>query len=120
MSSATSQQTSIAHHDSNNELVPPCTGVTLTNNNVSIGQAGDRGSCSADSGVRGSSDRESGGATSIGGNLSDSTTDGEFFLAFFCITLICISYCYVREWSAINFFIIVNFKKKDKEKNCIT
>lgn len=33
----------------------------------------DRGSCSADSGVRGSSDRES-GAT---GNLSDSTTDGE-------------------------------------------
>ncbi|KAK2579253.1 hypothetical protein KPH14_008218 [Odynerus spinipes] len=41
----------------------------------SSGQAGDRGSCSADSGVRGSSDRESGGATSIGGNLSDSTTD---------------------------------------------
>lgn len=41
------------------------------------GQAGDRGSCSADSGVRGSSDRESGGATSVGGNLSDSTTDGE-------------------------------------------
>ncbi|KAL2732171.1 kazrin isoform X1 [Vespula squamosa] len=39
------------------------------------GQAGDRGSCSADSGVRGSSDRESGGATSIGGNLSGSTTD---------------------------------------------
>uniref|UniRef100_A0ABD2XD27 SAM domain-containing protein n=1 Tax=Trichogramma kaykai TaxID=54128 RepID=A0ABD2XD27_9HYME len=37
--------------------------------------AGDRGSCSADSGVRGSSDRESGGATSIGGNLSDSTAD---------------------------------------------
>ncbi|XP_069683898.1 kazrin isoform X2 [Periplaneta americana] len=36
---------------------------------------GDRGSCSADSGVRGSSDRESGGATSGGGNLSDSTTD---------------------------------------------
>ncbi|XP_024939705.1 liprin-beta-2 isoform X4 [Cephus cinctus] len=40
------------------------------------GQSGDRGSCSADSGVRGSSDRESGGATSVGGNLSDSTTDG--------------------------------------------
>lgn len=39
---------------------------------------GDRGSCSADSGVRGSSDRESGGATSVGGNLSDSTTDGIF------------------------------------------
>jgi hypothetical protein len=43
----------------------------------SSGQAGDRGSCSADSGVRGSSDRESGGATSVGGNLSDSTTDGK-------------------------------------------
>lgn len=41
-----------------------------------VTQAGDRGSCSADSGVRGSSDRESGGATSVGGNLSDSTTDG--------------------------------------------
>ena len=41
---------------------------------------GDRGSCSADSGVRGSSDRESGGATSGGGNLSDSTTDGEYLL----------------------------------------
>lgn len=40
---------------------------------------GDRGSCSADSGVRGSSDRESGGATSGGGNLSDSTTDGKRF-----------------------------------------
>lgn len=37
---------------------------------------GDRGSCSADSGVRVSSDRESGGATSVAGNLSDSTTDG--------------------------------------------
>ncbi|XP_022917491.1 kazrin isoform X2 [Onthophagus taurus] len=36
---------------------------------------GDRGSCSADSGVRVSSDRES-AATSIGGNLSDSTIDG--------------------------------------------
>lgn len=31
---------------------------------------GDRGSCSADSGVRGSSDRESGGATSGGGKNS--------------------------------------------------
>ncbi|KAL2737067.1 LOW QUALITY PROTEIN: kazrin isoform X1, partial [Vespula squamosa] len=39
------------------------------------GHAGDRGRCSADSDVRGSGDRESGGATSIGGNLSDSTTD---------------------------------------------
>lgn len=37
----------------------------------------DRGSCSADSGVRGSSDRES-AATSTGGNLSDSTADGEY------------------------------------------
>lgn len=36
---------------------------------------GDRGSCSADSGVRVNSDRES-GATSVAGNLSDSTTDG--------------------------------------------
>ncbi|KAL2720702.1 LOW QUALITY PROTEIN: kazrin isoform X1 [Vespula squamosa] len=39
------------------------------------GHAGDRGRCSADSSVRGSGDGESGGATSIGGNLSDSTTD---------------------------------------------
>lgn len=39
---------------------------------------GDRGSCSADSGVRGSSDRES-GATSAGGNLSDSTADGMLY-----------------------------------------
>ncbi|XP_044007142.1 kazrin-A isoform X3 [Aphidius gifuensis] len=59
-----------------------CTGgsggsVGVTGSCVSgTGQAGDRGSCSADSGVRGSSDRESGGATSVGGNLSDSTTDG--------------------------------------------
>ncbi|XP_049873415.1 kazrin isoform X4 [Pectinophora gossypiella] len=38
------------------------------------GLVGDRGSCSADSGVRGSSD---GGATSVcGGNLSDSTAEG--------------------------------------------
>nr|CAH7729668.1 unnamed protein product [Callosobruchus chinensis] len=36
------------------------------------GGGGDRGSCSADSGVRVSSDRES-GATSVAGNLSDST-----------------------------------------------
>lgn len=36
---------------------------------------GDRGSCSVDSGVRISSDRES-GVTSSCGNLSDSTTDG--------------------------------------------
>ncbi|XP_033208496.1 kazrin isoform X2 [Belonocnema kinseyi] len=50
-------------------------GVGVGAGSTSGGQAGDRGSCSADSGVRGSSDRESGGATSIGGNLSDSTTD---------------------------------------------
>lgn len=50
------------------------------------GQAGDRGSCSADSGVRGSSDRESGGATSVGGNLSDSTTDGKTLL-YLCFAL---------------------------------
>lgn len=49
------------------------------------GQAGDRGSCSADSGVRGSSDRESGGATSVGGNLSDSTTDGKGYSCFFLL-----------------------------------
>ena len=54
-------------------------GVGVGAGSTSGGQAGDRGSCSADSGVRGSSDRESGGATSVGGNLSDSTTDGEFF-----------------------------------------
>lgn len=40
----------------------------------------DRGS-SADSGVRGSSDRES-GATSGGGNLSDSTTDGNSLASY--------------------------------------
>lgn len=51
-------------------------GSSLTGFGTSLA-AGDRGSCSADSGVRVSSDRESGGATSVGGgNLSDSTTDG--------------------------------------------
>nr|XP_018904283.1 PREDICTED: kazrin-like isoform X1 [Bemisia tabaci] len=47
----------------------------MSTNVCLVPAAGDRGSCSADSGVRGSSDRES-GATSAGGNLSDSTTDG--------------------------------------------
>ena len=63
------------------------------------GQAGDRGSCSADSGVRGSSDRESGGATSVGGNLSDSTTDGElsYILLFTTLQSISISSCYSFE-----------------------
>lgn len=42
---------------------------------IELSVSGDRGSCSADSGVRVSSDRES-GATSVAGNLSDSTTDG--------------------------------------------
>uniref|UniRef100_A0A1B6DCS0 SAM domain-containing protein n=1 Tax=Clastoptera arizonana TaxID=38151 RepID=A0A1B6DCS0_9HEMI len=50
-------------------------GATPTASSGSTLLPGDRGSCSADSGVRGSSDRES-GATSGGGNLSDSTTDG--------------------------------------------
>ncbi|CAG5108888.1 Similar to kazna: Kazrin-A (Danio rerio) [Cotesia congregata] len=53
-----------------------CVGSVTSTGVSGTGQAGDRGSCSADSGVRGSSDRESGGATSVGGNLSDSTTDG--------------------------------------------
>ncbi|CAB3376488.1 Hypothetical predicted protein [Cloeon dipterum] len=42
---------------------------------VGTGLPGDRGS-SADSGVRGSSDRESGATSAGGGNLSDSNTDG--------------------------------------------
>lgn len=54
------------------------------------GQAGDRGSCSADSGVRGSSDRESGGATSVGGNLSDSTTDGKTLYLYFVSYPLCV------------------------------
>ncbi|XP_016837238.1 kazrin-A isoform X2 [Nasonia vitripennis] len=66
-------------HGSASELVVLGSAVPLSSGATgasSTGQPGDRGSCSADSGVRGSSDRESGGATSIGGNLSDSTTDG--------------------------------------------
>lgn len=58
------------------------------------GQAGDRGSCSADSGVRGSSDRESGGATSVGGNLSDSTTDGKRYAYFRSLTIIVVLFYY--------------------------
>lgn len=73
-------------HGSASELVVLGSAVPLSSTGASCtGQPGDRGSCSADSGVRGSSDRESGGATSIGGNLSDSTTDGGFlqFYSFF-------------------------------------
>lgn len=73
------QQQQPSHAGSASELVVVGSAVPLTAGGCTTGQAGDRGSCSADSGVRGSSDRESGGATSIGGNLSDSTTDGEFF-----------------------------------------
>ncbi|XP_058802045.1 kazrin [Phymastichus coffea] len=69
-----SSSSQAAHGGSSNELVVG-SAVPLSASNANAGQAGDRGSCSADSGVRGSSDRESGGATSIGGNLSDSTTD---------------------------------------------
>lgn len=49
---------------------------TLLDRGSCSADSGVRGSCSADSGVRGSSDRES-AATSTGGNLSDSTADGE-------------------------------------------
>jgi hypothetical protein len=48
---------------------------------VGTGLPGDRGS-SADSGVRGSSDRESGATSAGGGNLSDSNTDGEWTIVF--------------------------------------
>lgn len=84
-----SQQNNNNNHGSINELLAaPSLNSTLGNTTSSniighCGQAGDRGSCSADSGVvRGSSDRESGGATSVGGNLSDSTTDGMIFFIF--------------------------------------
>ncbi|CAG9824872.1 unnamed protein product [Phaedon cochleariae] len=59
-------------------LTPSSGGLLGTPSAHALGQlpAGDRGSCSADSGVRVSSDRESGGGTSAAGNLSDSTTEG--------------------------------------------
>lgn len=64
----------------------------MTPNPVSIigGGLPDIGSCSMDSGVRGSSDRESAATSVGGGNLSDSTTDGEWLTIFIFIFLICI------------------------------
>lgn len=56
----------------------PANGRVTPNTGSGLVTVGDRGSCSADSGVRGSSDRES-GATSAGGNLSDSTADGTLY-----------------------------------------
>jgi hypothetical protein len=59
------------------------------------GLPGDRGS-SADSGVRGSSDRESGATSAGGGNLSDSTTDGKYQV--YTCTLYIVSLL-VTHWS---------------------
>ncbi|GJQ77205.1 hypothetical protein Trydic_g14876 [Trypoxylus dichotomus] len=67
--------TSIPRHSLNGGAVTPGSGGFPTTTHGLGLLPGDRGSCSADSGVRVSSDRES-GATSIGGNLSDSTIDG--------------------------------------------
>ncbi|XP_044736056.1 kazrin isoform X2 [Chrysoperla carnea] len=70
---------SLPRHSINGGSLTPGSGGLLSSGQHGLGfgsLAGDRGSCSADSGVRVSSDRESGGATSAGGNLSDSTTDG--------------------------------------------
>ncbi|KAK5639902.1 hypothetical protein RI129_010713 [Pyrocoelia pectoralis] len=66
---------SISRHTGNGGALTPGSGGILSGHHGLGLLAGDRGSCSADSGVRVSSDRES-GTTSIGGNLSDSTTDG--------------------------------------------
>lgn len=65
---------SISRHGNGGALTPGSGGLLSGHHGLGL-LAGDRGSCSADSGVRVSSDRES-GTTSIGGNLSDSTTDG--------------------------------------------
>ncbi|XP_028135853.1 kazrin isoform X6 [Diabrotica virgifera virgifera] len=66
---------SLPRHNINGGALTPGSGGLLSGHH-GLGQLpGDRGSCSADSGVRVSSDRES-GATSVAGNLSDSTTDG--------------------------------------------
>ncbi|KAG5899795.1 hypothetical protein JTB14_006128 [Gonioctena quinquepunctata] len=66
---------SLPRHSINGGALTPGSGGLLSGHH-GLGQLpGDRGSCSADSGVRVSSDRES-GATSVAGNLSDSTTDG--------------------------------------------
>ncbi|KAK9716745.1 SAM domain (Sterile alpha motif) [Popillia japonica] len=67
--------TSMPRHSLNGGAVTPGSGgFPATTHGLGL-MPGDRGSCSADSGVRVSSDRES-AATSIGGNLSDSTIDG--------------------------------------------
>ncbi|KAF7266129.1 hypothetical protein GWI33_020501 [Rhynchophorus ferrugineus] len=65
---------SLPRHSINGGALTPNSGGLLSGHLGLL--PGDRGSCSADSGVRVSSDRESGGATSVAGNLSDSTTDG--------------------------------------------
>ncbi|XP_030755835.1 kazrin isoform X2 [Sitophilus oryzae] len=65
---------SLPRHSMNGGALTPSSGGLLSGHLGLL--PGDRGSCSADSGVRVSSDRESGGATSVAGNLSDSTTDG--------------------------------------------
>ncbi|CAH0548071.1 unnamed protein product [Brassicogethes aeneus] len=66
---------SLPRHSINGGALTPGSGGLLSGHHGLGLLPGDRGSCSADSGVRVSSDRES-GATSVGGNLSDSTTDG--------------------------------------------
>ncbi|XP_064211732.1 kazrin isoform X3 [Tribolium castaneum] len=66
---------SLPRHSINGGALTPGSGGLLSGHHGLGLLPGDRGSCSADSGVRVSSDRES-GATSVAGNLSDSTTDG--------------------------------------------
>ncbi|KAK9891343.1 hypothetical protein WA026_014583 [Henosepilachna vigintioctopunctata] len=66
---------SLPRHGINGGALTPGSGGLLSGHHGLGLISGDRGSCSADSGVRVSSDRES-GATSVAGNLSDSTTDG--------------------------------------------
>ncbi|XP_045464854.1 kazrin isoform X2 [Harmonia axyridis] len=66
---------SLPRHGINGGALTPGSGGLISGHHGLGLISGDRGSCSADSGVRVSSDRES-GATSIAGNLSDSTTDG--------------------------------------------
>ncbi|XP_049819963.1 kazrin isoform X2 [Aethina tumida] len=66
---------SLPRHSMNGGALTPGSGGLLSGHHGLGLLPGDRGSCSADSGVRVNSDRES-GATSVAGNLSDSTTDG--------------------------------------------
>ncbi|RZB38753.1 SAM 1, DUF3584 and/or AAA 27 domain containing protein, partial [Asbolus verrucosus] len=66
---------SLPRHSINGGALTPGSGGLLSGHHGLGLLSGDRGSCSADSGVRVSSDRES-GATSVAGNLSDSTTEG--------------------------------------------